>query len=706
MSKKPVRGYCPPAASSPARDRPPPNFMWEWRWEGEQGGSPPRNAGPGGQQPLRQGRGEAGRDEGSRTADHTSNAGEATGSPQPARPAVTDYIAAADSTAVGLETEGKWFDALEVRLRTLELRRQCYPPGSPEVEEGFMAVAELTLAICEEHLTNGSATDAAGYLAELEAMTSEPLTNVWVDRKRVVVRARVFLAYAALKRRQGRPRQGLRYAERATSILLKLGCRRELPHAYLNLCALHSSHGLHHEALRFAFLALRTVTDLIAEEDQEAAAKEAEEKETPPARPVDSGLQPDAPPPPIPTFPDPEERRRRKEERVERLGWGSSASKEASVLHMQCWVRQVLARWRVDKLRRLKDMSQEAQAETAERQEANSAVRNVAAPRGVPLRGLLSLCYHNVAVEQEHCGSAAATDSYRAAASAARAFLGPQHPLAQQMTGALASAAAAVIRKKRVADGPPGAGDPWEARRAQSRRRRVVQTAWGLEARRMQQKWGGKSGLKPLYTLRPARPHPGTSAPSTVIAPCDDAGVNMNQSRSKVHSPPPEPDVSEVVGSEAQEEPTHEKALAGGGSQVARRKRKGRQSPASPAVPVSDEVVRKLAVPRGAEWDSFTSSGLEANDEWLQSALSEDAVSQSRSRYGKADLDFLQSTFNLGGLTRTNLFPPSRPPSRGERYTTPATPKGSSRSRKMLEAHRLQANRWLEELRPIPGAVY
>eukprot|EP01062_Namystynia_karyoxenos_P001939 TRINITY_DN10676_c0_g1_i3.p1 TRINITY_DN10676_c0_g1~~TRINITY_DN10676_c0_g1_i3.p1 ORF type:complete len:737 (+),score=104.62 TRINITY_DN10676_c0_g1_i3:72-2213(+) len=701
---------------------------------------------------------------------------------------VEDLLAEATAVAVRLEGDQQWLAALEFRLRALELCREHYGEQSAEVEGGFLDIAELTLALCEEHLTHGNVRDARRYLTELASMTSRPLGRARTNRRRVVLRARMFLAYAALKRSQGSARSGMRYAERAAAILLKLGCTTELPHAYLNLCALNSVQGLHHEALRYAYLALRTVVQL-----QAAEARHSDDATGPPGAHSASETPPRSHARSVQQAPLPwaEHLARRKCERDRRLQWnGRQAAPEQAALRLQCWWRRVAAQERAASIAAAAaaDWSPLASPQASDGRPAPgigaaSPPPSPPSPRNVPLpstpgapgapaaasssrdgpsgvltRGALpseltALCYHNIAVEQEHCGSAASTETYRAALLAARRDCGEDHPITRQMSAALAAHLQAEARRRRLGSAPPGAARAAASRREElQRRRRAVQAAWGLEARRVQQLWGlPGGGSLPLWALRPAPASPDTGEPcsnsaifagiSSISASGSDwqgtaCGVLRKRARPRSAAAArarrrlpaagiaAEPTASpQALGDTVLPPPV--KAIAARPAPKQRSQLRGRRLPHSGAavrasrpasVEVNDSVVSTLSANAGqpeVSFLSYRSGSVEANDQWLRecllSAATGQAVSPGLTETGSqcedADLRFLGATFSLG-LSRT-LQPALAPRPRCNTSPRPVlTPRGSQRSRKALRAQHREAHLWLQELRPAPGVIY
>eukprot|EP01065_Artemidia_motanka_P044895 TRINITY_DN6469_c0_g1_i1.p1 TRINITY_DN6469_c0_g1~~TRINITY_DN6469_c0_g1_i1.p1 ORF type:complete len:695 (+),score=206.71 TRINITY_DN6469_c0_g1_i1:47-2086(+) len=672
---------------------------------------------------------------------------------------VPQLLLDAAAVAAELTKQERWLDALQFFLSALELQREHYGPSSPEAEAGFLDVAELTLTLCESHLTHGSVAEAQRYLSELEAMTANPLKSVLCDKRRVLCRARMFLAYAALKRRQGRARSGLRYAERGTAILLKLGCTSELPHAYLNLCALQSAYGLHHEAMRYAFLALRTTTELMAAAD---AGPDAPPEQTdgptlsPPAQRTSPGrwrrqggkrtgvtlsylsAAAEAGDGTLAALQcvlnagresaaahlaaaarggaarralallrglrSPAVLQRRKRQRCERLGWVGVLSAGAATLRLQCWARCVTARRRAAGISCMLHgvwSPSSIQSSPAGSPAAKSPQRpEEPSARGLPLGGVLALCYHNVAVEQEFCGSSACTETYRAAVAAAKAYCGPGHALTQRLQQTLHEATSAAARRRRQASAPPGATacGGRQLKDALTRRRRAVQAAWSLEARRMQQKWtvpGG--GDAPLWALRPTTPPPGT----TSSAPLQTTGGGSVGVEART------PPASRRRGKPQQQQQQEQQsagapAAAAPATAPAAAKRQRHRRPPEEQVPISDDVIRSLTAPRAVRRQMGISPTTlaTANDQWLIDSFSDAAPSffalgdTGLSLSGNCDL--LSATTQLRGLSGPPL----------PRRTDPPTPRSSLRSRRTLAKQKREANRWLHELRPVPGAVY
>eukprot|EP01060_Flectonema_neradi_P040242 TRINITY_DN90_c4_g1_i2.p1 TRINITY_DN90_c4_g1~~TRINITY_DN90_c4_g1_i2.p1 ORF type:complete len:940 (+),score=153.56 TRINITY_DN90_c4_g1_i2:44-2863(+) len=162
-----------------------------------------------------------------------------------------------------LESESKYVESLEFRVRALELCREEYGEMSEEAEEMYLNISHLNCVLSREHLSARNLTDASCYLRALENLTAHPLSHTTSNIRRLLHRGRMFDLYSVLKQLQGRPQCGLRYAEKAATIFLKLESKSDIPPCFLNLSVLSSNLGLHKPALQHAYNALHACHDLL-----------------------------------------------------------------------------------------------------------------------------------------------------------------------------------------------------------------------------------------------------------------------------------------------------------------------------------------------------------------------------------------------------------------------------------------------------------
>eukprot|EP00906_Rhabdomonas_costata_P009663 RCo013646 len=152
---------------------------------------------------------------------------------------------------------------MATRLRVHRDQTQGLP-----LEEALRAqldVARAANLLAQSQIETGNLGEASRNLLNVETLTEKAFPYSDLEELRLKLRAQMFHCFACLRKSQGKPKDALRYAEKALDVILQLGLVTELPQCYLNLCGLMSAIGLHAEALKHALLSLQTVKDLLVQ---------------------------------------------------------------------------------------------------------------------------------------------------------------------------------------------------------------------------------------------------------------------------------------------------------------------------------------------------------------------------------------------------------------------------------------------------------
>ena len=152
-----------------------------------------------------------------------------------------------DEECANLQADGHYLEALDYMERSLVLRRCLYGNESEEAIQACKLVVDTCNGLATAYLTQDNFQMAMELIKKAEAL-SEPYE---------FLRAVTYNNLACYYRRQNKLRTALKYLEKALQLNTAASDSVNRASTHLNLCAVQSEMGKHHEACYHSKRALR-----------------------------------------------------------------------------------------------------------------------------------------------------------------------------------------------------------------------------------------------------------------------------------------------------------------------------------------------------------------------------------------------------------------------------------------------------------------